>query len=427
MKADSAQLRAVGTAFLKKRPFIVAPGIAVGVMTSVLAGAPKTQLAALGPSLISMFGFFCIEAWVCRSREVSARWLAWSLHITLVGIALACAMSSGVRSPLLPLTLAPVVVSFAAFGRGRQSALIAATFVVSVALLAALPHGWPWPAVPAPYAGGMTAVNSVVALVLAYVGVAQLSDALATSRESLLRMREDALLNAMDRLRSQETMREKLAHELKNPLASIKGLAQLSVADTKGKPTQKRFEVLLTAAHHMEAVLEEYLSFARPLGEVQRAPVDIDTLVAEAVELVSLPAQRARVELTTQGKAGHVEADRRRITEALLNVLTNALEASAPGATIQIALERTMTDVHVHVRDEGVGLSPSQLERLGTPYFTTKAKGTGLGVVIAMAAIRDHGGELWFSSNDGRGTTASLRIPRHHKERAEHVSHIGRR
>ncbi len=117
--AGSAQLRAVGTAFLKKRPFIVAPGIGLGVTMFVLAGVPNEQLASLGPSLCSMFGFFCVEAWICRSREVSARWLAWSLHITLLGIALACAMSGGVRSPFVPLALAPVVVSFAAFGRER--------------------------------------------------------------------------------------------------------------------------------------------------------------------------------------------------------------------------------------------------------------------------------------------------------------------
>ncbi|MGH1344655.1 MAG: sensor histidine kinase [Nannocystales bacterium] len=425
MTTDSAQLRAVGAAFLMKRPFIVAPGIVLGVTMFVLAGVPKAQLATLGPSLSSMFAFFCIEAWICRTRDVSARWLAWSLHITLLGITFACAMSGGVRSPFLPLSLAPVVVSFAAFGRGRQSRSIAVTFVSAVVVLVGVPQAWPWPQVPAPYSTGMTAVSAAMAVALAYVGVAQLSDALATSRESLLRMREDALLNAMDRLRSQETMREKLAHELKNPLASIKGLAQLAAADAEGTSRKKRFDVLLTAAHHMEGVLEEYLSFARPVGELQLESVDIDTLVGETLELVSMPAQRARVALTRRGTAGRVVADRRRITEALLNVLTNAIEASASPASVEVSLECTDTDARIHVEDEGVGLSPTELERLGTPYFTTKDTGTGLGVVIAMAAMRDHGGDLRFSSNDAGGTTASLRLPLKHKEGTEHVSHTG--
>jgi len=409
--AESAQLRAVGTAFLMKRPFIVAPGIVLGVSMFTLAGVPKAQLLTLGPGLSSMFVFFCVEAWVCRSRTVSARWLAWSLHITLAGITFACAMSGGVRSPFLPLALAPVVVAFAAFGRRPQSASIAATFVAVVLGLLSVPRDWPWPPVPRPYDMGMTAVTVIVALVLAYVGVAQLSDALGRSRESLLRMREDALRYAMDRLRSQETMRETLAHELKNPLASIKGLAQLSVADAEGQPSQRRFEVLLTAVDHMQDVLDEYLSFARPIGALELADVDVDALLEDARELVSTSAVAHGVEVEHDGGAGRVRADRRRVLEAVLNVLTNAIEASPSGGVVRVSAQREQANVLIRVADRGPGLSAAMQAKIGTPYFTTKAEGTGLGVVIATAAMREHGGELRFSDNDGRGTIATLRLP----------------
>jgi signal transduction histidine kinase len=411
VSGDSAQLRAVGTAFLMKRPFIVAPGIVLGMGTLVAAGVPQAQVTTLGPGMASLFGFFCAEAWICRERKVSARWLAWSLHITLLGIGWACALSGGVRSPFLPLTLAPVVIAFAAFGRRPQSASIAIVFSMAVAGLAALPHGWPWPRIPPPYDVAMTGITSIVALVLAYVGVAQLSDTLGRTRDSVIRLREDALLGAMDRLRSQETMREKLAHELKNPLASIKGLAQLSVADASDPSSKRRFDVLLTAVDHMEAVLEEYLSFSRPVGDLEHTSLDLDEVVGEALDLVSTPARAAGVELQRQGSAGTLLADRRRILEALLNVLTNAIEASTPGSSVRVQLDRFDSTVRVRVVDEGEGLPAETRAQVGTPYFTTKPEGTGLGIVVATSALRDHGGTLSLTNNEGRGATATLSIP----------------
>ena len=392
-----------------KRPFIVAPGIVLGMGTLVAAGGPMAQVKTLAPGMGSLFCFFCVEAWICRKREISARWLAWSLHITLIGIAGACGLSGGVRSPFLPLMLAPVVIAFAAFGRRAQSASIATVFALLVASLAALPHGWPWPRIPQPYDVAMTSVTAIVALVLAYVGVAQLSDTLGQSRESVIRLREDALLGAMDRLRSQETMREKLAHELKNPLASIKGLAQLSVDDAPNASAKRRFDVLLTAVGHMEDVLEEYLSFSRPVGDLERSALDLDEVVDEALELVSTPASAADVELRRSGSAGEVLADRRRILEALLNVLTNAIEASAAGGRVRVDLQRTGAEARVRVVDQGPGLPATG--RVGTPYFTTKANGTGLGIVVATSALRDHGGTLTLANNDDRGATATLSIP----------------
>ena len=257
----------------------------------------------------------------------------------------------------------------------------------------------------------MTAVTSIVALVLAYVGVAQLSDTLGRARDSVIRLREDALRGAMDRLRSQETTREKLAHELKNPLASIKGLAQLSVDDAADPSTKRRFDVLLTAVGHMEDLVEEYLAFARPLGELERARLDLDALVEEALELVATPARTAGVAIACVGSSGEILADRRRILEALLNVLTNAIEASEPGTRIRVELERSSAAVCIRVIDQGEGLPETAGERVGTPYFTTKPSGTGLGVVVATAAIREHGGTLTLADNPERGATATLTLP----------------
>ena len=427
MSAAPTQVQAVGTAFLLKRPLIVAPGAACCVTLLALAGVPRAQMLGLGAGVATLLGLFFVEAWVCRKREVSARWLSWSLRITVLGLAFAAAMSGGVRSPFIPLTLAPVVIAFAAFGRRRESAVMAALFAVLIGGLALIPVGVPFAPIPSPHIIGMTAVAAILALVLGYVGVAQLSDALVSSRETVLHMREDALRAATDRLESLETIGSKLAHELKNPLASIKGLAQLSVRGPEDPKTRKRFEVLLTAARHMEDVLEDYLSFARPLDDLKLGEVDLDALVDEAIALVDGRARTGEVTIRCEGEAGRVNADRRRLLEAVLNLLTNAIEASAAGDRVKVSLRREAGTVVVEVVDEGRGLSRADLSRLGTPYFTTKETGTGLGVVIAMAAVRQHGGDLSYDSEPGKGTQATILLPITEEEEPADVACAGGR
>ncbi|MBL4688780.1 MAG: HAMP domain-containing histidine kinase [Nannocystaceae bacterium] len=411
MTVAPSQLRAVGTAFLLKRPIIVAPGMVLGLTMLVVAGVPSSQVVALAVCLTLMFSLFCIEAWYGRATPVSERWLAWSLRITLTALTVACALSGGLRSPFLPLVLAPVVVAFAAFGRGPASTTMAAYFALLVFSLSRVPVGWPWPPIPSPFDMGMTAVTSIITLVLAYVGVAQLSDTLVSSRESLLRVRQDALLAATDRLKSLETIGAKLAHELNNPLASIKGLAQLSARSSEDPRTQKRFDVLLTAVRQMEDIVDGYLSFSRPLASLDAKDLDLDLLVVDAVELVRTGAHSRGVAIVCEGAAGDVHADRRRLLDAVLNIVTNAVEASSRGSSVRVLARRVAQGVEIEVCDSGPGLSASELKRLGTPYFTTKAHGTGLGVVIAMASIRQHGGELRYESLVGRGTTATITLP----------------
>lgn len=415
--AGATQVRDVGTVFLLKRPLIVAPGILAGITMLVAAGVRGPQLTALVSLLCGMLLLFCVEAWYGRRKLVSETWLLWSLRLTVTALCSACALSGGLHSPILPLTLAPVVVAFAAFGRRRSSGTMAAYFTVLLLALALIPAGKPWAPIPAPFATGMTAATSIIGLVLAYVGVAQLSDSLVTSREALIRTREDALLAATDRLQTMQAIGAKVAHELKNPLASIKGLAQLSLRAAEREPqdpgsrTRQRFEVLLSAAAHMEDVVNAYASFDRPLELVELQETDVDALISNTLELAEVLAESVGVTVIREGTAGTMAADRRRLREAILNVLTNAIEASANGDTVRVRADRTGDQLTIEVSDQGPGLSDTELQRIGTPYFTTKETGTGLGVLIATTAIRQHGGALTFESRPGAGTRAVLTLP----------------
>lgn len=107
-----------------------------------------------------------------------------------------------------------------------------------------------------------------------------------------------------------------------------------------------------------------------------------------------------------------VEADPRRLTEALLNLVANAIEATPPGGEVVVEVRPAGDQAEIVVRDTGRGMPADTLKRIGTPFFTTRDDGTGLGVVLARSVIAQHGGSLRYESEPGRGTRVKVTLPR---------------
>jgi two-component system, NtrC family, sensor histidine kinase HydH len=126
--------------------------------------------------------------------------------------------------------------------------------------------------------------------------------------------------------------------------------------------------------------------------------------------VLSARADAARVRLSSRGDA-LVEGDRRRLEEALLNLVANAIEATPPGGEVAVEVRSCADQVEILVRDTGRGIPPEALPRLGTPFFTTREEGTGLGVALARSVIGLHGGSLRYESEPGKGTTVTARLP----------------
>jgi signal transduction histidine kinase len=195
-------------------------------------------------------------------------------------------------------------------------------------------------------------------------------------------------------------MGAKVAHEIKNPLASVRGLVDLVADESEGR-TRARLEVVQTEVARIETILRDYLSFARPLEDLRVERVELARVARDVCAVVE--AHGAALEVSGDAV---VEADPRRIKEALLNLVTNALEADAHDIEIEI-----QPGAMLIVRDSGRGLSREALARLGTPGFTTREGGTGLGVVLAQGVITQHGGSLSYASRVGHGTTATISLP----------------
>jgi two-component system sensor histidine kinase HydH len=203
----------------------------------------------------------------------------------------------------------------------------------------------------------------------------------------------------------------KLAHELKNPLTGVKALVQLGLRNPTERSSHGRLAVIERELARMQELLHEYLSSTRPLEEVRFSSVDLGALVSDTLLLLSGRAIEACVHVSSRGDAS-VEGDPRRLGEALLNLVANAIEATPPGGEVVVEVRPSDGEAEILIRDTGRGMPPETLRRVGTPFFTTRGDGTGLGVALARSMIALHGGSLRYESEPGEGTSATVLLPR---------------
>jgi len=222
-------------------------------------------------------------------------------------------------------------------------------------------------------------------------------------------MRENERLAAVGR------MAAGVAHEVRNPLSSIKGLALL--LKDKFSKESREFEttgLLIQEAERMNRTISELLSFARP-ASLDLQSIDLQELLSESLQLVS--ADTASEHILTSLHCDHdlakVLADRDRLSQVFINILLNGVQAMEHGGTLKILARNSRSGKHVEIQfiDSGKGISPEYLSQLFFPYFTTKSGGTGIGLAISQKIIVDHCGTIRVESEQGRGTTVFVELP----------------
>jgi len=323
---------------------------------------------------------------------------------------LGLALTGGVCSPLLPAALLPLSDLVIKNGWSRAVRNVLALVAVALAVMALLPAQWFGPQVPQP-AYWMVLLAVLVTAAVSHTRYAlHLTRTVSDSACDLGRAREEVVYRTLARAREMEQIGLKLSHELKNPLAAIKGLVQLSARAACDPDSAEQLRVVAAEVDRMESILKEYLSFSRPVEALQPKRVALGSLADEVISLMEARAATAGVALRRRGDA-IIEADPRRLKDALFNLVGNALEATTAGGDVEIEIDEIERRARIAVRDSGRGMAPEVLARLGTPFFTTRDEGTGLGVVVARATFAQHGGSLVYASEPGRGTTAMGTLP----------------
>ena len=420
---DRPPLELIGSVnVLRRRLWVAAVTAVVNFVLLRLAGFPTRRFVLLLAISALPLAIAIYNAAQAQTPSHARASLWRSLFANEVFGPAVITVTGGLHSPFLPFLLTDVIIMVVLWRRQRAVRTLLVGFAAVTCVLALVPDSVTGPMISRPYFEITTGFNLVGSVYIAAELVLGVSDGFLSARQSLSTARERVVDSAVQRMRSLEQVGSKVAHELNNPLAAIKSLLHLEeqalTAEGTAEPphpdvdrTRRRLDVMARDVARMEAVLRDYLSFSRPLEDLRVGAVNLADIAESVAVLLEGRAAAAGIHLERAGESVQMGGDARRLEEALLNIAANAIEATPLGGTVTITTERRKSGAAILVKDTGEGMSVSMLEKVGTPFFTTRPEGTGLGVVLARAALAQHGGRLEFASRPGEGTTVTLSLP----------------
>ncbi len=234
--------------------------------------------------------------------------------------------------------------------------------------------------------------------------------------EQILAIEEN--LRRAEKLSTLGEMAAVLAHEIRNPLGSIRGTAEILRDDYKpGDPKYEFIDIQIRETERLNRVVEDFLRMARPLP-TDMARCRVQAELETVAQLVANDARERRVSLILDSPADDlvVKGDGDKLRQAFLNIVINSLQATPEGGRLAISSTLSRTDdahgmCEIRFCDTGAGIDAETLPRIFEPFYTTKADGTGLGLAITRKIIEGHGGSLHVESTVGHGTTILVKLP----------------
>jgi two-component system NtrC family sensor kinase len=203
-----------------------------------------------------------------------------------------------------------------------------------------------------------------------------------------------------------------IAHEVGNPLTSISSLVQMAQKHVDNSYVQEKLSLVGGQLDRISGTLRELVNFSRP-ASVEKVWTDLADVAREALSIAKYyKSNRGKtVALQFSEPLPHLLASRDQLTQAILNLVLNAIDATEKGGRITISGLRKDQEIVLEIQDDGHGIHPQDAQRLFQPYFTTKPHGTGLGLFMTRRLVEQHGGSVTFSSLPGQGTTFRLHFP----------------
>lgn len=422
---------------LRWRPYLL-PVLAVVVLALVLLDPTRERLLAWGLFAVPVASLVAFDRWRLARGLFRPAHVPYDLAGVIFMQGVLISLTGLVDSPLLPVLVVMSTVSGVAQGVSRAHvALVLFISALVWTLFAVELHGW-WPSVaalldPPPLDVGRSAWRALGAQLLILVagfGGTVVHATMMHGIDAAIDAREGLLRSLASRNEELTSLSGALAHELKNPLASIHGLVTLIERSDDNRA--RRFEVLRREVDRMKRTVDELLDFARaapPAGQGAgqgtgqragegsgRGPSSGSALVVPGALLAAVTAERAAA-AEARGvsiapppieDAAALWADERKLHRALANLLDNAIEASSAGTTVEWIARVAGDRWELGVADRGPGL-PDGAGRLG---FTTKPEGSGLGLAMSRTVAEQHGGALVVRAREGGGAEVVLVLPR---------------
>ncbi|MDW7773330.1 MAG: ATP-binding protein [Desulfobulbaceae bacterium] len=205
-----------------------------------------------------------------------------------------------------------------------------------------------------------------------------------------------------------------VAHEVRNPLSSIKGYATyFGSLFEEGSDKKKAADVMTAEVERLNRVISELLEIARP-SDIKPKKTDMSFLLASSLRLIQQEAETEGVQIKTIVPEGiaPLYLDPDRITQALINLYINAIQAMPEGGILTISVAETEANVAISVADTGIGITGDRMNKIFDPYYTTKNTGTGLGLAVVQKVVEAHGGSVEVKSAAAGGTVFIITLPR---------------
>ncbi|MEN6375030.1 MAG: ATP-binding protein [Smithella sp.] len=205
------------------------------------------------------------------------------------------------------------------------------------------------------------------------------------------------------------------AHEIRNPLGSIKGAAQYLKTEAVTEEQHKLFDVIIEEVNRLNAVISQFLDYARPYT-LKLKKQNINTLISKANSIIAANELASKISIVTEldDTLPDVEVDEQQLMQVILNIALNAIEAMPEGGTLTFRTFKIKTSagnaVGLTIRDTGCGISKESLKNIFKPFYTTKERGAGLGLAICRKIIKEHGGLVSVKSIPGKETIFFLRL-----------------
>ena len=226
-----------------------------------------------------------------------------------------------------------------------------------------------------------------------------------------------------ERLNALTMLAAGVAHEIGNPLNSMNIHLQLlerklkkAVPDLYEAELRDLIDTSADEVKRLDHIIDQFLKAIRP-SQPQLEPTDVNALVKESMRFLEPEIKDRGISLTLELRSAlpPLQLDSDQIKQAFYNVVKNASQATAPGGSITVRSDLSDEHVSIIFTDTGEGISSSEMSDVFQPYFTTKKSGTGLGLLIIRRIIREHGGDIKISSEESKGTSVTISLPRFHR------------
>ncbi|MFK3959628.1 PAS domain-containing protein [Guptibacillus hwajinpoensis] len=226
------------------------------------------------------------------------------------------------------------------------------------------------------------------------------------------RKHAEELLHTSDKLSVIGELAAGVAHEIRNPLTSLKGFTQILKSRLNSENDQEFISIMLAELDRINMIVNEFMVLARPQA-VTYEKTDIQELLQNVLTLIETQAILNNVQIYTRviEHLPEITCSENQIKQVLINILKNAIEAMTDGGEIILSLYSFGDEIIIEVRDSGTGIPEHQLAHLGEPFYTTKKKGNGLGLMICRRIIQNHQGSFLIESKEGEGTVVSIKLP----------------